>query len=97
MTAPRLAMQGPEGQRVYPWPIPPDEYDVLAPGVTSVLGKWDKGNLKWWAAKVTAEHSVRMTTSGALAALVEQGEAAAVDELKRDVYVDIRDTSLIIR
>ena len=91
MTAPRLAVSGRYG-REYPWPPPPDEAEVMAPSVTTVLGRLAKPALVPWAAKVTAEQAVRMTASGALPALVSQDEAAAVAALK-DAPRNQRDTA----
>lgn len=90
MTAPRLATKGPGGSRLYPWP--PDEPTTWCPSVTTILGKAAKPALVPWAAKVTAEQAVSMTRSGALQALVEMDEAAAVAALK-DAPRNQRDTA----
>jgi hypothetical protein len=54
MTAPALAVQRPDGTRIYRHPCTGEE----APSVTTVIGMINKPALVGWAAKMAAEHAV---------------------------------------
>jgi len=77
MTAPKVQTFKKAGSRFY---INPND-DRQAPGVTSVLNMIPKEFLKFWAAKVVAEHAVE--NAGALVQLALNDKVGAIDWLKR--------------
>lgn len=78
MTTPKVSTTSKGGSRFY---VDPDNHSLKYPGVTSVIGKYDKEFLQFWAAKKVAETAVDNITS--ITGIVLNGDRqGAIDYLK---------------
>ena len=83
MTPPRNAVQRRGGGRFYPYPVHGDADEQKEyPSSTSATGMWPKPWAMPWASKMAAERALELHKSGALDALLEQGDQVALDSIK---------------
>jgi hypothetical protein len=83
VTPPRNAVQRRGGGRFYPYPLHAEADEQMEyPSSTSATGMWPKPWAMPWASKMAAERAVELHKSGALSALLEQGDNIALDAIK---------------
>lgn len=83
MTPPRNAVQRRGGGRFYPYPLHAEGDEQMEyPSSTSATGMWPKPWAMPWASKMAAERALELHKSGALDAMLEQGDQVALDAIK---------------
>jgi hypothetical protein len=83
MTPPRNAVQRRGGGRFYPYPPHADaEEQKEYPSSTSATGMWPKPWAMPWASKMAAERALELHKSGALDAMLQQGDQVGLDAIK---------------